>query len=285
MKQQRLGKGLGALIGEETQQTTDASAPGIMEIDVNEIDPNIDQPRKHFDSEALEGLSQSIKTYGIVQPIIVRRRQDRYSIIAGERRYRAARMAGLKSVPVVVKDCSDAELMEVSLVENLQREDLNPIEEAEAMQMLMAEHALTQEELSSRLGKSRSAVANTLRLLNLPESIRSMVISGALTGGHARCLVALKSDQQKQRLANRIVAEGLSVRAVEELVKAAGSVPAARHKKKSAPPEIESAEKALATALGTRVQISGDLKHGKIILAYYSADQLGSLYDFLLSGK
>ena len=193
-------------------------------------------------------------------------------------------MAGLKAVPVVVKDCSDTELMEVSLVENLQREDLNPIEEAEAMQLLMAEHALTQEELSSRLGKSRSAVANALRLLNLPESIRSMVISGALSGGHGRCLVALKSDEQKIRLAKKIITEGLSVRAVEELVKTEGSLPSPR-KKKTAPPEIESAEKALASALGTRVQISGDLKHGKIILAYYSADQLGSLYDFLLTGK
>jgi ParB family chromosome partitioning protein len=284
MKQQRLGKGLGALIGEETQ-TTASAAGGVLEVDVNEIDPNIGQPRKHFDTEALEGLSSSIITYGIVQPIIVRRSQDRYSIIAGERRYRAARMAGLKSVPVVVKDCSDSELMEVSLVENLQREDLNPIEEAEAMQLLMAEHALTQEELSARLGKSRSAVANALRLLNLPESIRSMVISGALSGGHARCLVALKNDDQKFRLAKKIIAEGLSVRAVEELVKTEGSMPSPRQNKKTASPEIESAEKALASALGTRVQISGDLKHGKIILAYYSADQLGSLYDFLLTGK
>lgn len=279
MKQQRLGKGLGALIGDETQSKTDKT--GVQEIDVNEIDPNVGQPRKHFDAEALEGLSQSIKTYGIVQPIIVRRISDRFSIIAGERRYRAARMAGLKQVPVVVKDYSDTELMEVSLVENLQREDLNPIEEAQAMQLLMTEHQLTQEELSERLGKSRSAVANTLRLLNLPENIRSMVISGALSSGHARCLVALKSDEQKTKLANRIIAEGLSVRAVEELIKKAEAAPVV-HKKKPPMPEIESAEKAISTALGTKVQITGDLKHGKIILNYYSADQLESLYDFLI---
>ena len=283
MKQQRLGKGLGALIGDEPQ-TKAAEGQGIREVDVNEVDPNIGQPRKHFDSEALEGLSQSIKTYGIVQPIIVRKIGDRYSIIAGERRYRAARLAGLKSVPVVVKEYSDTELMEVSLVENLQREDLNPIEEAQAMQLLMTEHALTQEELSERLGKSRSAVANTLRLLNLPENIRAMVISGALTSGHARCLVALKTDEQKTRLANRIIAEGLSVRAVEELIKNADIVPKEKTVKE-APPEIENAEKALTTALGTRVQISGNLKQGKIILAYYSESQLESLYDFLLSGK
>ncbi len=283
MKQQRLGKGLGALIGDEPQAKTEGAA-GVREVDVNEIDPNAGQPRKHFDSEALEGLAQSIKAYGIVQPIIVRRIQDRYTIIAGERRYRAARMAGLKMVPVVVKEYSDTELMEVSLVENLQREDLNPIEEAQAMQLLMTEHALTQEELSERLGKSRSAVANTLRLLNLPENIRTMVISGALTSGHARCLVALKTDEQKTRLANRIVAEGLSVRAVEDLVKKADAAPAEK-KVKEPPPEIEAAQKALTSALGTRVQITGNLKQGKIILTYYNANQLESLYDFLLSSK
>jgi ParB family chromosome partitioning protein len=283
MKQQRLGKGLGALIGEETARA-EAVALGVQDIDVNEIDPNVEQPRKNFDAEALEGLAQSIKAYGIVQPIIVRRIKDRYSIIAGERRYRAARMAGLKTVPVVVKDYSDAELMEVSLVENLQREDLNPIEEAQAMQLLMTEHALTQEELSERLGKSRSAVANTLRLLNLPEAIRSMVEAGALSSGHARCLVAMKNDEARIRLARRIVAEGLSVRAVEELARMMDSEPKARRPRHTAP-EIESAEKAIAAALGTRVQITGDLKKGKIILTYYNADQLESLYDFFVSEK
>jgi ParB family chromosome partitioning protein len=285
MKQQRLGKGLGALISDESASSSEAAlAPGVRDIDVNEIDPNAAQPRKIFDAEALEGLAQSIKTYGIVQPIIVRRIADRYSIIAGERRYRAARLAGLKNVPVVIKDYSDAELMEVSLVENLQREDLNPIEEAQAMQLLMTEHSLTQEALSERLGKSRSAVANSLRLLSLPEGVRGMVETGALSSGHARCLVALKSDEVKLRLAKRIVAEGLSVRAVEELVKAYDGKPESRRKKQPVP-EIESAEKALATALGTRVQITGDLKKGKIILTYYTADQLESLYDFLIAEK
>lgn len=284
MKQQRLGKGLGALIKDDNLDSSSAPLPGVRDIDVNEIDPNVDQPRKHFDTEALEGLAQSIKTYGIVQPIIVRRVEDRYSIIAGERRYRAARMAGLKTVPVVVKEYSDAELMEVSLVENLQREDLNPIEEAQAMQMLMSEHKLTQEALSERLGKSRSAVANSLRLLTLPEGVRALVESGELSSGHARCLVALKSDESKLRLARKIVAEGLSVRAVEEMVKALDEKPAPRRKKQSVP-EIESAENTLSSALGTRVQITGNLKHGKIILNYYSAEQLESLYDLLIAEK
>ena len=284
MKQQRLGKGLGALIGDENAGSPVASATGVRDVDVNEIDPNAEQPRKNFDAEALEGLAQSIKAYGIVQPIIVRRIADRYSIIAGERRYRAARMAGLKTVPVVIKEYSDAELMEVSLVENLQREDLNPIEEAQAMHLLMTEHSLTQEALSERLGKSRSAVANSLRLLTLPEGVRVLVESGALSSGHARCLVALKNDESKLRLAKKIVAEELSVRTVEEMVKAYDSKPAPRRNKPPVP-EIESAERALATALGTRVQITGNLKKGKIILDYYSADQLESLYDFLIAEK
>jgi ParB family chromosome partitioning protein len=193
-------------------------------------------------------------------------------------------MAGLKTVPAIVRDLNERDFREVSLVENLQREDLNPIEEAKAMQLLMTEHKLTQEVLSERLGKSRSALANTLRLLNLPENIQGMVIAGSLSSGHARCLVALKNDDQKIRLANRIVSEGLSVRTVEELVKKLDAVP--KEKKKKLPvPEIESAEKAIASALGTRVQILGDLKKGKIVLNYYSADQLESIYDFLISEK
>ena len=283
MKQQRLGKGLGALIGDAPQNTE--THAGLQEVDVNLIDPNTAQPRKHFDNEKLSELAQSIKTYGIVQPIIVQQNGERYTIIAGERRYRAARIAGLKEVPVVVKEMSQAELMEVSLVENLQREDLNPIEEAQAMRLLMDEYKLTQDELSSRLGKSRSAVANTLRLLSLPDSVSALVISGALSSGHARCLVPLPSDEQKLRIAELIVAKGLSVRETEALIKAQ-SMPA-KSEKKSAKidPEIQAAERSLTDALGTRVQINGDAKSGKITLAYYNQDQLQALFDFLMTCK
>ncbi len=280
-QQQRLGRGLGALIGEESS----AEKSAILELDVNELDPNLAQPRKHFDEEKLEELAQSIRTYGIVQPIIVQRSGDRYRIIAGERRYRAARLAGLTMVPVVIKEYSEMEFMEVSLVENLQREDLNPIEEAQAMRMLMDEHSLTQDELSGRLGKSRSAVANTLRLLSLPEEVSAMVVSGELSSGHARCLITLQSDHDKIMLARRIVSQGLSVRETEALVSAATGKKAAQRKKKDAAPEIESAQGALTAALGTRVQIVGDLSHGKIVLSYYNPDQLQSLYDFLLTSK
>ncbi len=283
-QQQRLGKGLGALIGDVPAQKEEHS-DGIKSVNVNDIDPNASQPRKHFDSEKLEELSQSISTYGIVQPIIVQKNGLRYTIIAGERRYRAARLAGLKDVPVVIKEYSEAELMEVSLVENLQREDLNPIEEAQAMRMLMDEYKLTQDELSTRLGKSRSAVANTLRLLSLPESVRSMVIAGDLSSGHARCLVALDRDEDKQRLAMKIVSQGLSVRAAEELIKALNKQKPQERKKEDTESEIKEAEKSLTAALGTRVLISGDMKRGKIILQYYNQDQLNSLYDFLMTNK
>ena len=282
MAQQRLGKGLGALIGDEPV----SQGHHVLEVDVNTIDPNAEQPRKTFDDEKLSELAQSIKTYGIVQPIIVQKNNGRYVIIAGERRYRAARIAGLKSVPVVIKEYSESEFMEVSLVENLQREDLNAIEEAQAMRMLMEEHKLTQDVLSSRIGKSRSAVANTLRLLTLPEDVRSMVISGDLTSGHARCLVALKRDDEKKRIAQKIAALGLSVRATEAMIqkiqsRGESAVPV----KKQIPPEIKSAEGTLSSALGTKVQISGGLNKGKISLSYYNADQLQSLYDFLMTSK
>lgn len=283
MKQQRLGKGLGALIGEDNQ--TAETAKGLIEIDVNDIDPNVMQPRKHFDHEKLGELAQSIKAYGIVQPIIVQKEGSRYTIVAGERRYRAARLAGLTHVPVVIKECYRAELMEVSLVENLQREDLNPIEEAQAMRMLMNEYNLTQDQLSARLGKSRSSIANTLRLLTLPEKVRSMVISGLISSGHARCLVALESDEEKQKLAERIVKQELSVRATEQLINSLGKNSKNEKKQTNQQPELESAEKTLTAALGTKVQISGDLKSGKIILTYYNKDQLQTLFDFLVTCK
>lgn len=283
MKQQRLGKGLGALIEDASVVSGEEQKEGLKLVSVNDIDPNADQPRKHFDNEKLKELSQSIITYGVVQPIIVQENGERYTIIAGERRYRAARLAGLKELPVIVKEFSKTELMEVSLVENLQREDLNPIEEAQAMRMLMDEHHLTQDELSSRLGKSRSAVANTLRLLSLPESVRSFVIAGDLSSGHARCLVSMDRDEDKQRLAQKIVTQGLSVRATEELIKALGRKLPVASKGKDTAPEIEEAEKSLTAALGTRVQISGDLKRGKIILQYYNQEQLNSLFDFLMT--
>jgi ParB family transcriptional regulator, chromosome partitioning protein len=280
--QQRLGKGLGALIGEPDIMSNNLES--VLEIDVNDIDPNLEQPRKKFNDEKLNELAQSIKTYGIVQPIIVQRNGDRYVIIAGERRYRAARLAQLETVPVVIKDYSKQDFMEVSLVENLQREDLNPIEEAEAMRILMDEHSLTQDELSNRLGISRSAIANTLRLLSLPQEVKEMVMEGDLSSGHARCLIVLPGDNEKTSIARKIVSLGLSVRATEELIRNL-NVKSARENKnvKIDIPELESAQSALTHALGTKVQISGNMAKGKITLSYYNKGQLQSLYDFLMT--
>ena len=277
MKQQRLGKGLSALIEDETQ-----NSGSIMEVDVNSIDPNMNQPRKTFDNEKLDELAQSIKTYGVVQPIIVQKSGSRYIIIAGERRYRASRLAGLSKVPIVVKEYTKREYMEVSLVENLQREDLNPIEEAQAMKLLMDEHMLTQEELSERLGKSRSAVANTLRLLNLPEQIRQMVAHDQLSSGHARTLIALDDDNEKIRFAGIIVNLGLSVRAAEAMVNKAKNRKEPKEKTKHyQEPEIKAAEHQLSESLETKVKIIGDLEKGKISISYYNSEQLQSIYSYI----
>jgi len=277
LKQQRLGKGLSALIADDS-----INENSVKEVNVNSIDPNINQPRKSFDSEKLSELAQSIKTYGVVQPIIVQKEGSRYSIIAGERRYRASRIAGLGTVPVVIKEYTKREHMEVSLVENLQREDLNPIEEAQAMKLLMQEHSLTQEELSSRLAKSRSAVANTLRLLSLPEHVREMVAQGQLSSGHARALVTLISDEQKIKTAHIVLNLGLSVRATEDMISKMKNQRNAKPKEKvHTAPEIIAAEKQLSNVLETKVKIVGNLEKGKISIAYYNAEQLQSIYDFL----
>lgn len=277
MKQQRLGKGLSALIADESTNNN-----SVLEVDVNILDPSLNQPRKNFDNDKLNELAQSIKTYGVVQPIIVQKEGSRYVVIAGERRYRASRMAGLKTVPVVVKDYTKREYMEVSLVENLQREDLNPIEEAQAMKLLMEEHNMTQEELSSRLAKSRSAVANTLRLLTLPEKIRDLVMQGSISSGHARALVTLGSDDEKIKTAQIIVNLGLSVRATEAMINKIKYPSTPKTKEKAyVAPEITAAEQQLSSTLETKVKIIGDLNKGKISIAYYNSNQLQSIYDFL----
>lgn len=279
MKHSGLGKGLGALLGEEASGTS-AIGSAIMEIHVNEIDRYTKQPRKIFDEDKLKELAESIRTHGIVQPIVVKQNEGRYTIIAGERRYRAARLAGLQKVPVVIKNLNERELMEVSLVENLQREDLNPLEEAEAIKLLMEEYDLTQERVSERIARSRSAVANTLRLLTLPEDIKQMIYDNLLSSGHARTLVALDDDALKIKLAKEIIAKNLSVRETEKLIQRLNDQkPKAVNK--VAIPEFTDAEQQLSRSLGTKVKIMGDNKKGKFIIDYYNSDQMESLYEFL----
>lgn len=281
-----LGKGLDALLGDFQETLPDVA---VNEVDIYLLDTNAAQPRKHFDEERLQELAASIRRHGILQPIVVRKQGDRYAIVMGERRYRAARLCGLSKVPVVVKTLEDAEAMEAALVENLQREDLNPIEEASGIRMLMLQEDLTQEEAAERLGKSRPAVANALRLLNLCEPVQDMLRTGALQSGHARALLALRDGERQLALARRIENEGLSVREVENLIRAevAGAEKGAKKPQRKKPPalrngDLTAAEDALRLRLGTRVQIQGDEVKGKVVIDYYSAADLQTIYDAIL---
>jgi ParB family chromosome partitioning protein len=217
VKKPALGKGLEALMPDMDVYKHNE---GIMEIDINDIEPNAGQPRKKFDEEKMQQLAESIKEHGIVQPVLVKREGEFYKLIAGERRWRAARIAGLKKIPVVVKDFSDSEIMEISLIENIQREDLNPIEEAEAYKKLIDEFGMTQEKIAERIGKSRSAVANILRLMGLDERVKNYEIDGILTEGHARTLIGIPNPQIQYEAATKIIDENLNVRQTEKLVKA-----------------------------------------------------------------
>ena len=277
-----LGKGLDALLGDYSEPT----ASGLQELDIYLIDTNEDQPRKTFDKEKLEELAESLRLHGVVQPIVVRKIGERYSIIAGERRYRAARMAGLATVPVVIRDMDEMQAREVALIENIQRENLNPIEEAAAIKSLMDLHALPQEEVSKRISKSRPAVSNSVRLLSLPEEVQDMVKEGKLQAGHARAILSIPDDLNRTIVARRIAESGASVREAEKLVKAQlnprmePAVPKAE--KRPADPDLRAAEDALRERLGTKVSIQGGMSKGKLVIEYYTKDQLSGLYDLLI---
>ncbi len=290
-----LGKGLGALLSEDPLNIRaldeDAialqSVKGqVLELDIGLIDTYQDQPRKNFDEEKLNELAKSIENHGIVQPIIVRKSEDRYMIIAGERRYRAARIARLKTIPSIVKEIDSREQMEISLIENLQRENLNPLEEAAAIRLLMTEYDLNQEAVAERIGKSRPAVANILRLLQLPEPIRVMIFEGKISSGHAKCLGGLENDEDKILIATKAAEEGMSVRETEKYVQkySKGKTDSGVKKsdKKVMAAEIIEAEHKLTNALETKVKIIGDMQKGKITIEYFSEEQLQALYDYLL---
>lgn len=279
-----LGKGLDALLGDYTEP----QAEGLRDVDIYLIDTNEDQPRKSFDKEKLQELAESIKLHGVVQPIVVRSMGERYSIIAGERRYRAARMAGLATVPVVIKDMDEMQAMEVALIENIQRENLNPIEEAAAIKSLMDLHDLTQEEVSKRISKSRPAVSNAVRLLSLPNEVQDMLRDGSIQAGHARAILAIPDDTNRAIVARRIAQSGASVREAERIVKAElnpkmePAVP--KQEKRTEDPDLRAAEDALRERLGTKVIIQGSMARGKLVIEYYNKDQLSGIYD-LLTGE
>ena len=283
-----LGRGLDAIFLENSLENTTAGGENIITIlKLSMIDPKSDQPRKYFDKEALEELSESIKENGLLQPILVREYGNgRYQIIAGERRFRASKIAGLSEIPAIILDKDDRKVAEIALIENIQREDLNPIEAATAMKQLMDDYGLTQEELSERIGKSRSAVANTLRLLSLDGEVIKMVSDGKLSQGHARALVTLPSEAQK-KIAKKSIGDGLSVRDIEQEVKNYFNPPAEKKRidklKREADQsaELKDLIARMQQTLGTKVQAIGNDKKGRIYIDYYTRDDLDRLSEIL----
>lgn len=285
-----LGKGLSALFSETEESYENAldetALQSVNEIKLENIEPNPNQPRKNFDKAALDELSESIKEHGVIMPIVVNKEKNgKYMIIAGERRYRASLLAGLETIPAVIKDYSDREVEEISLIENLQREDLNPIEAASAMKKLMDEYQLTQEELANRIGKSRPAIANTLRLLTLNEGVINLVREGKLTSGHARALVPVPEELQLQ-LAIEAVKNGYSVRELERKVKEKLTPPEIKKKDKEKQMaktsyELKNFIERMRTTFGTKVSLIGNEKKGRIYIDYYTADDLDRLSEIL----
>ena len=279
-----LGKGLGALMGDFMDEPVSKSPYQVLPI--YKVEPNPDQPRQDFDEEELQSLAESIAQHGIVQPLTVRALDSGYyQIIAGERRWRAARMAELKEIPVVVIEADDKKTMELALIENLQRQDLNPVEEALGYQSLMSDYGLTQEETASRVGKSRPAVANALRLLNLSPEVLDMVRTGALTAGHARAVLILKTEKAQKEAAQKISALGLSVRQAELLCKNLSAEPKKEKPVTLAVDYVAECEKNLSKHLGRGVKIITGKRKGRFELEFYSQDDLQNLLDALMQLK
>ena len=284
--QRGLGKGLGALLGESA--LSEPSTDGAVRLPLQKVEPNPLQPRKTFEPEALDELAASIREHGIIQPLTVRKMPNGfYQIIAGERRWRAARLAGLSEVPAVIIEADDRKAMELALIENLQRADLNPIEEAQGYQQLMQEYGMTQEQAAARVGKSRPAVANAMRLLALPQPVLELVQSGKLSAGHARALLPLKTAGEQQAVAQKVVNLQLSVRQTEAMCKKMSKVSRPAPQKPIAVDYLAECEKALSKHLGRGVKIVPGKRKGRVELEYYGEDDLQRLYEALhaIAGK
>ncbi|WP_184312591.1 ParB/RepB/Spo0J family partition protein [Anaerosolibacter carboniphilus] len=279
-----LGKGLNALIPERKIEpsSVEVKKGDALKVSIHDIKPNRSQPRKDFAKDKLAVLVDSIKLHGVIQPIIVRAADAGYEIVAGERRWRAAREAGLKEIPCIIKELNDQQGMEIALIENLQREDLNPIEEALAFKHLLDTYRLTQEEISNAIGKSRPHIANTMRLLNLDEMIQEMLIQSQISSGHARALLRLENPTLQQRLGREVVTKGLSVRETETLIgKLLDGSLRKESLKKQKDTSLLDLEETLKSILGTKVSIVKGKKKGKIEIEYYSDDELERLIDYL----
>ena len=287
-KKSALGRGLGALlqdspVNERRKTDEDAPSTGIYEISLDEIQVNPFQPRSYFDKEALQELSESILVQGIIQPITVRKLgEGEYQLISGERRFQASKLAGLTEIPAYVRTANDQQMLEMALIENIQRQDLNPIEEAAALEKLMIDHQMTQEHLSKMIGRSRPAIANTVRLLGLSEFVKSLVVTDAMTAGHARALLSLPSVEIQDQTAKVVVDKALNVRQTEALVKTV-----LRNKRKPAKQKVDEEfaanvldlEHRLRTCLGTKVSIQDRNKRGKIVIDYYSYEELDRILE------
>jgi len=279
MTRKALGRGLNALL-----RTVETTTAGLEEVALDQIDPNPFQPRRAFPSDKLQELANSIRSSGVVQPVLLRRSNQRYQLIAGERRWRAARLAGLAAIPALVRELGDRDALELALTENLLREDLNPIEAAHGYEVLQQKHGLSHEEIAARLGLDRSTVTNTLRLLRLPPEVQELISEGKISAGHARAVLGLPESVQGE-VALAIVKHGWSVREVENRVAAAGREPAQKPDASPPPPldaNLRAAVLELERTLGTRVKIRGNEKRGKIEISYYSVEDLNRIYEFIV---
>lgn len=291
-----LGRGLNALIPEDVKDEKEnvvvkevvkeviVKEPAEMKVRISQVEPNREQPRKMFDEDALIELSESIKQYGVLQPLLVQKKDNYYEIIAGERRWRAAKLAGVKEIPVIIKDYSDQEVMEIALIENIQREDLNPIEEAEAYQRLIKDYRLKQDEVAEKVSKSRAAITNSLRLLKLDKRVQEMVMEGKLSNGHARTIIGIEDGEKQYMIAMKIFDEKLSVREVEKLMKQLDKP----KKEKEIPANdfvYRDLEEKMTKIMGTNVVIKNKNTKGKIEIDYYSQAELERIYDMLQNLK
>lgn len=303
VKRNGLGKGLDSLIPNKNDKTENnvkkvakfdeikvkkeesALKNGEMMVKINQVEPNRDQPRREFDEDSLMELADSIKQFGILQPLIVQKKKDYYEIIAGERRWRAAKLAGIKEVPVIVKEYTDQEIVEISLIENIQRENLNPIEEAMAYKRLLEEFSLKQDEVAERVSKSRTAVTNSMRLLKLSERVQQMIIDDMISTGHARALLAIDDEEQQYILANKIFDEKLSVRETEKLVKALKNPKKEVKKQKLEHTFVyQNIEEQMKNIIGTKVSVNAKANgKGKIEIEYYSEEELERIYDLIMT--
>lgn len=280
-KKQALGRGLNALMGEAQTETGSVASDTL--IDINKIQPNPNQPRMHFNETLLQELSESIRENGVLQPLLVRKKGQKYEIIAGERRYQASKLAGIEKLPVIIKDVDDQKMLELALIENLQRSDLNPIEEAKGYKQLLKESGMTQEALSKAVSKSRSAITNSLRLLDLPDEVQQFLFDGKMTAGHARAILAVPFEDARIRLAQKVVNEGLSVRATENLAPLFSVGEEPKKSKSVTPQSYKKAARALRQVFNTNVKVKSSRGKNKIEIEFKDEEELSQILSVVMN--